>query len=103
MGHEYLPAVPRAIWLDTDTIVNADLRTLYRMRMRYALAATHAWMADRGDGTSEHLTLAHWTIPPDVLIESGFDPSVKMFQTGVLLVDLNKWRVSVNITRSINH
>ena len=41
---EYMPGVPRVIWLDTDTIANTDLGLLYRLPMKHMVAA--AWDID---------------------------------------------------------
>jgi len=73
--HMYLPDIPRAIYLDTDTLVTSDLGALYRMKMHHALAAS-------------------WDLP--VAFMECFPPLLRgepswAFDSGVLLLDLKKW------------
>lgn len=77
---EYLPTeARRAIWLDTDTIVRSSLGTLYRSRMTHALAAVPLVTSRR-----------HYFLPN---FHSHFeDVDDKVFNTGVLLYDLEEWR-----------
>jgi len=92
--HEYLPLAPRALWLDHDTIVKADVGPLYRMRMSHALAA--AWDASR------------WIRLRDVLWNCGLEESavpealrdLQRFNSGVLVFDLDRWRPG-NITKAV--
>lgn len=79
--HLYLPHAPRAIYLEPDTLVTSDLGRLYRMAMRYAVAAS-------------------WDLPPAYspclqehpVLPKG-DPSW-VFNSGVLLFDLRRWASS---------
>lgn len=71
--HEYLPAAPRALWLDHDTIVKADVGPLYRMRMTQPLAAA-----------------------PEAYRTKG------IFNTGVLVFNFSHWRSGV-ITQACEH
>lgn len=88
--HEYLPAsVQRAIWLDHDTIVRADLGELYRMRMEHALAGAPEFVLPRlvrtmtfRDHVNECKSVARF-------VELLDAPT---FNTGVLLLDLGRWR-----------
>mmetsp|Transcript_127649 Transcript_127649/g.272180 ORF Transcript_127649/g.272180 Transcript_127649/m.272180 type:complete len:376 (+) Transcript_127649:69-1196(+) len=92
---EYMPGVPRAIWLDTDTIVKADLGPLYRMPMKHMIAATldtrsslfepfrFLWGSeylDRSHGISETGLIQDWT--------------QRMFTCGVMVFDLEQWNAS---------
>merc|ERR1711871_1277094 len=37
--HEYLPTEPRALYLEPDTIIKADVEPLYQVSMQHAIAA----------------------------------------------------------------
>merc|ERR1712048_852495 len=91
--HDYLPRAPRAIYLDHDTIITADVGPLYRVRMRHALAAT-----------SMKRTLTWYLQYPCVhqLQPQGSSqvPDVPVFNSGVLVLDLEKWRLQ-NITAGL--
>lgn len=81
---DYLPSTPRALWLDTDTIVQADIAPLYRMPMAHPLAATmdyafHSFEQHRPEmHASTHDLVKNWKAPT--------------FTTGVLLYNLERWR-----------
>jgi len=87
--HEYLPAAPRALWLDHDTIVKADLGPLYRMHMEHAVAAAAEWCGPA-------CPLGYYTRKSAAaeLVRRGWslDPGIPAFDTGVVLMDLNRWR-----------
>lgn len=92
--HQYLPDVPRALWLDTDTIVAADVRPLYQMRMRNALAARpfipkgHMLLRDlreRFKWFAHKSPRRHWDFPNQSL-------HLPTFSTGVLLYNMEAWR-----------
>lgn len=91
--HEYLPTAPRALWIDTDTIVRADIRPLYQMRLRHALAAV-----PQPDPLESYLRKMR------VLrrLPDGFRMSevLNFFNAGVLLLDLQRWREE-NFTASL--
>jgi len=79
---EYMPHVPRVIWLDVDTIAQADLIELYRFPMKHSVAAVVELrpVAD----------LLAAMVPQRV---QWLRPSrSKWFNSGVLLMDLDKWR-----------
>lgn len=82
--HDYLPTARRVIWLDHDTIVRYDLAELYRMRMKRPLAAVPEW----GNGT-------YWSyrqmVPPRLRARLP-SASQRVFNSGVLLLDLQRWR-----------
>ena len=89
--HEYLPEVRRAIWLDHDTIVSADLRPLYEMRMEHPVAA--ALEAEGHPGNFQE----HYGMSPELY--RNLTPAT-YFNTGVLLLDLERWR-SGALTRAV--
>lgn len=82
----YLPTVPRVLYLDTDTIVKADVRPLYQMRMRHAVAAAQdSWVES-------------YEAPARILLDVGDEvPELNIsrrtfFSSGVMLLDLERWR-----------
>jgi len=81
---EYLPGVPRALWLDIDTIVQTDIAPLFRMPMRHTVAAA-----------SELVFGAfrlHEIAPPDIRGRIARELAAwSTFNAGVLLVDLRRW------------
>lgn len=82
--HEYLPDVPRAIWLDIDTVVKADVGPLYDMHMDHALAAVPG---DKWD--------FKWTVEKEGLghMAKMFNiSSDTYFNSGVVVMDLLRWR-----------
>lgn len=79
----YLPKAHRAIWLDADTIVRADVAELYRMRLR-------------NESVAAALPEAGWTrrITSTEAQTKGVYPfRDEEFNTGVVLFDLDKWRL----------
>lgn len=84
---EYLPRVPRVLWLDTDTIVRADVRPLYQMRLRHVLAAVPL-------PASMDAYLANFYMHKH--LPKSFDrtrlESTHRFNAGILLLDLDRWR-----------
>lgn len=83
----YLMNVRRVIYLDTDTIVNADLAPMYRMRMQSAVAASwepplhyRACFANKGLPIQGNVS---WS-----------------FNAGVLLVDLERY-VSLGVLQEM--
>eukprot|EP00747_Dinoflagellata_sp_TGD_P195475 gnl/TRDRNA2_/TRDRNA2_64200_c1_seq1.p1 gnl/TRDRNA2_/TRDRNA2_64200_c1~~gnl/TRDRNA2_/TRDRNA2_64200_c1_seq1.p1 ORF type:complete len:191 (+),score=13.83 gnl/TRDRNA2_/TRDRNA2_64200_c1_seq1:2-574(+) len=89
--HEYLPAVPRAIWLDHDTVIKSDISLLYQVPMKNALAAV---LESEGNVVEFQ---AHQNTAP--ALYQNLTPTT-YFNSGVLVYDLERWR-SGNITRAI--
>lgn len=91
--HEVLPDKERVLYLDTDTIVKADLGPLYRMPMRHTIACS-----------LERATLEKFLLAPGTnasrLQKHMPDKTLPQLQTGVLLFDLREWRNSM-VTRSM--
>lgn len=82
--HQYLPDVPRAIWLDTDTVVKADLGILFRAEMLNAVAAVPRQKtldAFARELLPRHRRHLRW-----------HDLKAQTFNSGVLLLDLGRWR-----------
>eukprot|EP00929_Paragymnodinium_shiwhaense_P073070 TRINITY_DN37133_c0_g1_i2.p1 TRINITY_DN37133_c0_g1~~TRINITY_DN37133_c0_g1_i2.p1 ORF type:complete len:252 (-),score=49.00 TRINITY_DN37133_c0_g1_i2:282-1037(-) len=93
MLHHYLPTdVPRALWIDTDTIVRADLGRLYRMDMVATIAAQK-----KDYGASDRWSLESMAAIWDPDVASLFrDPEFHFFGTGLFVVDLEKWRAEAD-------
>eukprot|EP00927_Polykrikos_kofoidii_P042463 TRINITY_DN36434_c0_g1_i1.p1 TRINITY_DN36434_c0_g1~~TRINITY_DN36434_c0_g1_i1.p1 ORF type:complete len:1416 (-),score=212.89 TRINITY_DN36434_c0_g1_i1:185-3967(-) len=83
--HKYLPDVKRVIWLDVDTLVQADTRELYKMHMNFALAATLDWNYPY---LSDILFVADYRVR--TVVEMGTRQG--MFNAGVMVLDLDLWR-----------
>lgn len=95
--HEYLPMLDRVIWLDADTVVQADISILYRMRMQHVLAAA----LETSPGRPRHALcwmLAECRLEfsrllgPLALETAAWD--APEFSSGVMVVDLKRWRSS---------
>jgi len=88
---EYLPATRRALWLDTDTIVRADVAPLYRMPLRDPVAAVSEFSR----------RLCHTVNMSDARLQGLiYAPDMPIIQAGVLLIDLRRWS-SANLTRRV--
>uniref|UniRef100_A0A7S1RZ03 Hexosyltransferase n=1 Tax=Alexandrium catenella TaxID=2925 RepID=A0A7S1RZ03_ALECA len=86
--HEYLPGVPRVIWLDTDTIVTTDLAALYRHPMEHPIAAVR-------EGAPRSFRVLYPNQPWGSLQKDEKivpNPDALVFNAGVLLFDLDKWK-----------
>jgi len=81
---DYLPGVQRAIWLDTDTIVKTDLSMLHSTRLDAAMGAVYEDL-----GTWENVYIS---IKPSLAAAVPYNHSEHIFNTGVLLYDLVRWR-----------
>lgn len=82
MGEVLPPEVDRVLYLDCDTIVRGDLADLWNTDLRgRTLGAVPDVVPD-----SIHNVHAEW------LSELGFPPDAPYFNSGVLLVDLRRWR-----------
>jgi lipopolysaccharide biosynthesis glycosyltransferase len=95
---DYLPAQLRALWIDSDVVVKADVAPLYRMHMHHPIAATpcpksFGWpffMAMVAHGDYRLARSAHQ------------DHSLPPMQTGILVIDIQKWR-DRNISKSLQN
>mmetsp|Transcript_48890 Transcript_48890/g.98580 ORF Transcript_48890/g.98580 Transcript_48890/m.98580 type:complete len:286 (+) Transcript_48890:212-1069(+) len=96
--HAYLPpSVRRVLWLDHDTIIRSDVRPLYQMQMRHAIAVT--WDQASGDtATGSKLSAYAPFLSRNAL--RRVDVNARVFSTAVMLMDLDKWR-SGNITEEV--
>jgi lipopolysaccharide biosynthesis glycosyltransferase len=88
---EYLPNAERAVYIDTDTLVLGDLAPLFEMHLNHPLAAVE-------EGTSWQETWGKWY--PDLAkrVENPGDKTI--FNDGVLVLDLPRWRAE-NITGNL--
>eukprot|EP00927_Polykrikos_kofoidii_P020279 TRINITY_DN19580_c0_g1_i1.p1 TRINITY_DN19580_c0_g1~~TRINITY_DN19580_c0_g1_i1.p1 ORF type:complete len:496 (-),score=74.56 TRINITY_DN19580_c0_g1_i1:220-1623(-) len=90
--HEYLPEVDRVIWLDTDTLIRADVRALHEMRFDSVVAAapdhTLRQLSDLAE--IDHRLRS-------MLGRANSSSTLGMFNPGVFVIDLFKWK-SLEIT-----
>lgn len=95
---EYFPNESRVLWLSVETIVRTDLKQLFQMRMRTALAAAFDWkrVTWRSEYGKDLLD-----IDPSLLDGVG-DQDRRVLNTGVLLFDLDKWRQQ-DISSKLEH
>lgn len=82
--HETLLQVPRVIWLDTDTVVQADIGRLFYIRMEHALAAAIDFPTKTMASLKGHL--------PSHLEHLVQDWQARTFNSGVMVLDLERWR-----------
>lgn len=80
----YFPDIRRVIWMDHDTIVKYDVGALFRRQMRTPIAAVREW----GNGTM----LAYHKIMPRLLRRRLPRPTAPVFNSGVMVFDLQRWR-----------
>jgi len=81
---ELLPEqIKKAIYLDCDLVVNKDLSQLWQTDLgeNYVLAAQDTWI----HSVSANNGLLNYQ-------ELGIDPYAKYFNSGVLVINLEKWR-----------
>ena len=79
---QLLPSVKRVLWLHTDVLVRGDVGALYNTRLRGApLAAAE----DCSHTLRDVLNTSH------VAVAAAVAPGACVFNTGVLLVDLQQW------------
>mmetsp|Transcript_27865 Transcript_27865/g.65759 ORF Transcript_27865/g.65759 Transcript_27865/m.65759 type:complete len:395 (+) Transcript_27865:124-1308(+) len=85
----YLRDAPRVLWLDSDTIIKADVAPLYRMKLKNPLAAA---LESGQESKGRLFVAAKW-----------LNESVNSLEwnTGVLVYDLARWR-SENISQQCN-
>lgn len=87
---EYLPNVSRVVYLDTDTLVRGDLTPLFDMQLNHSLAAVQ-------EGTTFKQLWGKWLTN---LAELVPDPEQAIFNDGVMVLDLDRWRAE-NITSDL--
>lgn len=79
---EYLPNVSRVVYLDSDTLVVGDLAELFELPLHSALAAVP-------EGSSFRQLWGKWS---DALKPWVRDLDQRIFNDGVMLVDVERWR-----------
>jgi len=82
---DYLPDVPRVLWLDTDTIVQADVAPLFRTPLRHTVGAVFE--------TQWGIYALYDKAPPAV--QRIFEHDLadwSWFNPGVLIIDLERWK-----------
>jgi lipopolysaccharide biosynthesis glycosyltransferase len=92
---ENLPTrVTKAIWLDCDTLVLADLAKLWDLPMgdAYALAVTDSLVPT----LSSRFGVSGFA-------DMGLDPSLPYFNAGVIVIDTLKWRDSKVAAGSVSY
>ena len=72
--------VSRALYIDTDTLIDGDISELFQMDMKGATVACHA---------QEWQTLKWWNNGTSI---AGIPDSRQLYSAGVVLVDVNEWR-----------
>merc|ERR1712176_550321 len=83
---EYLPeSVSRVLWLDTDTVVQGDVEPLFHMHMEHPIAAAY-------DKKSFAEAYAEFALGSHEVLPSGFDAQSLIFNSGVMVFDLAKWK-----------
>jgi lipopolysaccharide biosynthesis glycosyltransferase len=83
-------SVNRAIYLDVDLIVLQDISELWKIDFQnQTICAVQDFMGTCGEGISNCL-------------EFGISPTAKYFNSGVLLIDLKKWREQDISKKAIN-
>jgi len=87
--HKYLLTASRAVWIDPDTLVNDDIRALYTRKMTHPIAAVPEHWCLWSNTTWRHYLryMKIGTLKPVVK-----DWSAKVFNAGVMLLDLDAWR-----------
>lgn len=93
----YVVNASRALWLDADTIVTGDLAPLFLLRMRHALAAVPL-NRTQVPTTAYHYLLGvlqrrtDWGERLGRLQVSQYSLGGPIFNAGVYVVDLDRWR-----------
>lgn len=76
---------PHALYLDSDLLVHTDVLDLWELRQSAASAPVHA-VVDYG----------FWrlgdALKGDGAVELGLDPAAPYFNSGVMVIDLDRWR-----------
>jgi len=89
--HEYLPTVPRVLYLDTDTVVKSDVGRLYRMHMEYGLAAVLDSRLERSKAVPDIISDLEATSDCGRRGEINISYAT-YFCSGVMLLDLDRWK-----------
>jgi lipopolysaccharide biosynthesis glycosyltransferase len=76
---EYMPGADRVIWIDTDTIVQTDIRAMYNITMEHAVAAVE-----------QDLTFTVYEKFIDYIPDRYLQTN--MFSAGIFVADLARWR-----------
>lgn len=86
----------RAIYLDCDVIVKADLQTLWKIDLKdnYLLAVPR--LARIGSYVSSPGALMNWQ-------ELGFAPDAKYFNAGVLVFNLEQWQADNLCAKALDY
>lgn len=92
---ELLPEVcEKAIYLDCDLIIKGDLEQIWQIDLKenYALAVPDIWINSLS--------------APDGLLnyeELGLDANAKYFNSGVMIINIKKWREDNIFSRSVDY
>lgn len=86
---EYLPGVSRVLYLDTDTIVQADVGRLFQMQMTHPLAASLDSALERSKAVPD---IAEDLAGPGRAAPVANITHETYFCSGVMLLDLERWR-----------
>jgi len=89
---QILPNVDRVLYLDFDTIVKDDVGPLYRMQMNHSMAAVV-----QPEESARHMYEKHRY---ERLMHFFENPDAHTFNSGVLLMDLRRWRAE-NVTQAL--
>jgi len=77
--------IDRLIYLDSDLIVSADLQALWEMDFH-----GKTLLAVQEQSRDAQTVSAKWALPN--YLDLGLPPDAKFFNSGVMLIDLKKWR-----------
>jgi len=94
LGEWLPPHVERALWLDCDLLVTADIATLWEMSMEGlpALAAQ-----------DQRVPLVSSRFGVQGYAELGLDPAAMYFNAGVMLIDVDGWRKLEVAARALDY
>mmetsp|Transcript_16396 Transcript_16396/g.34276 ORF Transcript_16396/g.34276 Transcript_16396/m.34276 type:complete len:355 (+) Transcript_16396:52-1116(+) len=83
---QYLPNVSRVLYLDTDTIVKSDIGPLFRMHLRFGIAAALDSRLERSKAVPDiKYDLMNFASELNVTYDN-------YFSSGIMLIDLERWR-----------
>lgn len=89
---DYLPAAPRVLWVDTDVVFHADVRPLYQMRMRHAVAGVkYTPYTNLRQSMDQMLQFGSL---PFTARSRHLEPYLESqhINAGIMLFDLTKWK-----------